>query len=469
MQEHFSLQQKIQDESLDIREQIDKYVKFWPWFLFSMAMCFIVAFLYLRYTVPQYKAAATILVKDERKGGLQSELSAFADLGLMTGIKNNVDNEIEIIKSRYIIESAIKKLNFNVSYSTEGRVKTVELYKNCPIEVSFFDTDASFYEKKQEFVVNSKEANTFELSKVDGKQLGVFKYGSLIRLASCKMVVTKRPLIKSLESKEFSIVVKINKLESVVQSYKNRMSVASLNKNSSVVELSLNDAVADKAEDLLNTVIEIYNQDAIDDKNYISRNTQKFINERLKFITAELGDVEKLGENFMTANRLTDIASDANSFVQNSVSFEKALIETETQIKVVNSMLDYMNSSSRDDIIPSNIIPSDNSASDQINQYNGYIIERNRIAGGGATQKNSVIINFNNRIDDMRKSIKESLKRLVVSLSIKKGDLQKQDTSLNNKISQIPRQARESNVIGRQQKIKETLYLYLLQKEKKLV
>jgi uncharacterized protein involved in exopolysaccharide biosynthesis len=325
MKEATSLQQKIQDESLDIREQFDKYFKYWIWFVLSIVMGLVISFLYLRYTVPQYKATATIMVKDERKGGLQSELNTFADLGLMTGIKNNVDNEIEIIKSRYIIESAIKKLNFNISYSTEGRVKTVELYKNSPIEVSFFDTDGSFYDKRQAFIVNSKSVNSFELSKVDGKELGTFKYGSLIRLSNCKMVVTKKPLVKSIATKDFSITVKINNLESVVQSYRNRITVAALNKNSSVVELTLNDGVGEKAEDLLNSIIEIYNQDAIDDKNYISKNTQKFINERLEFITAELGDVEKQGEDFMTANRLTDIASDASSFVENSVDFEKSL------------------------------------------------------------------------------------------------------------------------------------------------
>jgi uncharacterized protein involved in exopolysaccharide biosynthesis len=207
------------------------------------------------------------MVKDERKGGLQSEMTAFADLGLMTGIKNSVDNEIEIIKSRNIVEKSIRKLNFNVDFFTEGRVKTIELYKDNPIEVSFFDTNDLFYKKSNAFIVNAKSPTTFELSKPNGKSLGIFRYGSIIRLDNAKMVITRKALLQDVAHKDFTITIRIRNLSSVVQTYKNRLKIAPLNKNSSVVELTVNDPVAEKAEDLLNTVIEIYNQDAIDDKN----------------------------------------------------------------------------------------------------------------------------------------------------------------------------------------------------------
>ena len=475
MQEQSPLQHNHNDESLDIREQFDKYFKYWPWFIVSIIFCTVFSLLYLRYTVPQYQASATILVKDEKKGGLESELSAFADLGMMKGMKSNVDNEIEIIKSRSIIKSAVKKLNYNVTYHAEGTVKRIELYGDrLPIDVSFFESNDTFFTKPQSYKVNSKTENTFELTTSDGKLINTFRYGSTIRLKNCKMVVLKRMLDNNKDQEDFSITVTVNNLDNVVQSYKSRLTIAPLNEKSSVVELTLNDPVAKKAEDLLNTIIAIYNQDAIDDKNFVSKSTQKFIDDRLVYITNELGDVEKEGERYMTSNRLTNIASDADLFIQNSVEFERALIETETQIKVVNSMLDYLNNSSKEDIIPSNLIPSPNSnvtnnnAADLINQYNGYIIERNRIVNGGGTAKNSVVINLNNRIDDMRKSVKESLNRLIASLKIKRSDLQAQDNLINGKISEIPKQTRELNVIGRQQKIKESLYLYLLQKREEV-
>jgi len=182
MQQHPSIKNKIQDDTVYLREQIDKYLKHWIWFIISLFICLSIAFIYLRYAIPQYQASATILVKDEKKGSLESELSAFSDLGLTKGIKSNVDNEIEIIKSRNIIQSAVKKLNFNVSYFTEGRFKRIELYHDCPIDVSFFESNNTFFTKNQSYVISAKSDTTFELATRDGKKINDYTYGSLLRL-----------------------------------------------------------------------------------------------------------------------------------------------------------------------------------------------------------------------------------------------------------------------------------------------
>lgn len=280
MQQHPSLLKGNTDDSFNIRELVDRYLIYWKWFVLGVITCFACAFLYLRYAIPQYKASATILVKDERKGGLQSESTAFADLGLMTGIKNNVDNEIEVIKSRTIIEKAIKKLNFNVVCFTKGRVKSMEVYDDNPVSISFFDTSESFYKKDRAFEVKSVSDKKFEILTVNDKSLGQFSYGNVINLGYCKMIVTNvRSRDKDLN--DYALTVYINKLSNIVQSYKSRIAIAPLSKNSSVVELTLTDPIKQKAEDLLDMIIEIYNQDAIDEKNFISRKTEEFIAGRL--------------------------------------------------------------------------------------------------------------------------------------------------------------------------------------------
>jgi tyrosine-protein kinase Etk/Wzc len=468
MKEQTSFQHKLQDESIHLREQLEKYLSYWPWFIVSILITFFISYLYLRYAQPLYQATTTILVKDDRKGAIQSELSAFNDLGLMN-VKSNVDNEIEVIKSRSIVEASVKKLNFNVAFYTEARVKVIELYDNKPYDVSFFDISNSFYQTSKTYLIDNGKGTSFELKDAESKSIGVFKYGEVVNLPDAKMILTKKPVARQ----SFPIIMKISAVDQVVQSYKGRVSVSTMGKTTSVVAMSLVDPVPQKAADFLNTMVEIYNQDAIDDKNFISKSTQEFIDQRLKFITKELGDVEKEGESFLREHRLTNISTDAQSLVQNSISFEKELIQTETQVKVVNSLIEYLKDSPKDGIIPNNIVPAmdnqnSNATANLINEYNSLVNQRNRNLNNGGTDKNLTVINLNNKIDDMRLSIKESLNRLAESLKIKRNDLRVQDNLINSKISNIPSQGREFKIIDRQQKIKEALYLYLLQKREEV-
>jgi tyrosine-protein kinase Etk/Wzc len=468
MKEQTSFQHKLQDESIHLREQLEKYLSYWPWFIVSILITFFISYLYLRYAQPLYQATTTILVKDDRKGAIQSELSAFNDLGLMN-VKSNVDNEIEIIKSRSIVEASVKKLNFNVAFYAETRVKVIELYDNKPYDVSFFDVSKSFYQTSKTYLIDNGKGTSFELKDAESKSIGVFKYGEVVNLPDAKMILTKKPVARQ----SFPIIMKISAVDQVVQSYKGRVSVSTMGKTTSVVAMSLVDPVPQKAADFLNTMVEIYNQDAIDDKNFISKSTQEFIDQRLKFITKELGDVEKEGESFLREHRLTNISTDAQSLVQNSISFEKELIQTETQVKVVNSLIEYLKDSPKDGIIPNNIVPAmdnqnSNATANLINEYNSLVNQRNRNLNNGGTDKNLTVINLNNKIDDMRLSIKESLNRLAESLKIKRNDLRVQDNLINSKISNIPSQGREFKIIDRQQKIKEALYLYLLQKREEV-
>lgn len=447
-----------EEEQINIAEIIQQYLHHWKWFVLSVVLCIIAAIFYIRYTTPIYRASSTILVKDDRRGGLQSELTAFSDLGMMGGVKSNVDNEIEVIRSRTIVEKAVKALNFNISYYTDGRIRGFELYKEKPISVTFISTTEQFYNNNNSFQLKSKSKTQYEMLSVEGVLIGSYNYGELIPIDGAKMMVMTNDSSQS----RYAITVVITNLRSAVQKYKGGLTIGTVGKNTSVVELAISDPIREKAEAIINEIVNQYNQDAIEDKNFISRSTEKFISGRLEIISKELGDVEKTAEGFKESNQLTDVITNAGVYLQNSVVFEKELIEAETQLRVVASMMEFLRSN-KGQLIPSNIIPDAGSASTLIAEHNQAMLERDRISKN-STDRNSVVINLNSRIDDLRANIIESLSRLTESIKIRKSELERQVNMTAGKISQIPGQERQFRVIDRQQKIKESLYLYLLQK-----
>lgn len=460
------------ENDFDLKAFFDKYLIHWKWFALGIGACLLLAFLYLRYTIPQYKASTTILVKDEKKGGMLSELSAFADMGLGGGMKNNVDNEIEILKSRTLVESTVKKLNLNISILAKGKFVDRDIYKDAPIEVTLVSPMNQFYENKMNLMYKELTPDTFELknnlindkSKITLNSNNKFRYGQLITTQYGQMIINKAKGIGTpFEDNNKEITIVISPLEDVANSFRGRVTVTPVSKTSSVVEISVTDPVVAKAEDFLDNLIEIYNNDAAADKNFISENTSKFIADRLTLITQELDGVEQDVESFKKANQLTDIESEAKLFIEGSNEYDKKGVETEIQLNVVSSMLDFMKKSSNADLLPSNLIAGEGDASGLISSYNQLVLDRNRILKS-ATAENPSVVKMDQQIASLKSTVGASLQRLKSTLTIQKRDLANNEGILNAKIGKIPVQERQFRVIARQQKVKEELYLYLLQK-----
>ncbi|MFV8392995.1 GumC family protein [Flavobacterium sp. LB2P6] len=460
------------DTDFQFKEILNKYSIHWHWFAFSVSLCLLFAFLYLRYTIPQYQASTTILVKDEQKGGMLSELSAFADMGIGGGMKSNLDNEIEILKSRKLVGSTVKKLNLNTSLSIEGNVVDKEIYQNVPIEVYFVDKSNEFYENKIDLQFTEVTATTFKLkneSKDDIPKIllsnkTAYRYGEEISTQYGRLIITKSKLYNNkAKDNHKSIDIIISPLENVVASFQGRLKVEPISKTSSVVAVSITDPVVEKSEAFLDNLIQIYNEDAAADKNFISENTSKFIAERLTLITQELDGVEQDVASFKKSNKLTDIESEAKLFIEGSNEYDKKGVEIEIQLNVVSSMLNFIKKSTTSDLLPSNIIAGEGDASGLISSYNQLVLDRNRILKS-ATVENPSVVKMDQQIASLKSTVTTSLLRLQSSLNIQKRDLSSNEDILNAKIGKIPVQERQFRVIARQQKVKEELYLYLLQK-----
>ena len=303
MQEENKLQNiQFTDETINLRQELEKYAYYWKWFVATAAVALIIAYVYLRYTPNQYEVSTTILINDEDSGGLGSELSAFQDLGLFNGSKgSSIENEIELLKSRSLIERVVKDLEINVSYYKTGRVKTSEIFqKEVPVKLNFFTKDSLFFAADTSFSIVIQSATTFDLLNIEGEKIAKHSFGENITTKFGDLTIT--PNTNYVKSKGEELKIVITPIKKIVDNLKNAIQVQPVNKNASVLQLSLKSQLKTKAQAILDNLVFQYNKDAVEDKSQIAKNTNVFINKRLEIISEDLSNVDKGVESFKTNN-----------------------------------------------------------------------------------------------------------------------------------------------------------------------
>jgi Mrp family chromosome partitioning ATPase len=456
---------EVEIDEINIKELIYRYLKNWKWFLLSIIVCVGLGYTYLSYQVPQYEASAKILIKDEKNGGsIIDESSVFEDLGLLKGGKN-IDNEIEVLKSRSLMISAVKSLHANIFYYSYGRPIYHEKFKDTPIEVNCLNSDTNNCNQGMgNWIIYPLNNSKFQLSNAGTKAiLGEFYFGQTIQTPEGKLRFNSTKYFNSsLLNKPFK--VNILPIEIAANLYLKNLEVSPVNKTASVLNISLKCPIPIKAVEIVNRIIKQHDLEEIEDKDIVSKNTSEFISERIKFISQELGEVESDVENYKKNNKLTDITSESELFLQSGNESEKKIIELGSQLKLVEFMLEDLTKRNNPmQLIPSNLGLQDMSIANLISEYNKIILESGRMVKNSGV-KNPLVENYQKQISELKTSIKESLENLKNTLEINIAELNKRESLINNRIASVPKFEREFRNIFRQQQIKETLYLYLLQK-----
>ena len=448
------------DVSVNLNEQLHKYLLHWKWIVAGALLSLSIAYIYLRYEVPQYGTTTTILIKDDKKGGV-TEMDAFNDLFILGAKKSNLENEIEILKSRKLSQNVVSQLQLQVTYYTEGRILSPELYSKSPIEVYFTEAASNYQQKDTSFYYKPINKDSFQLLDVANENAKTYRYSDTIRTTLGPIQLLKKNR-KSTTSG--SILIRFRPVKSVANSFKNRLQVTNLGEKTSILQLTLVDPLPEKGSDYLNALVVQFNEDALADKNLIAKNTQEFINERLDIITEELTVVEKSAEAFKKDNRLTDLVSDAGLNLGTSSAYEKAIVENEKDLRVVDFMQAALKKNTYEETLPTNIIPSESSGSSNIQVYNQLVLERKKLLQSTSATHPS-IVNYNQQLEGLKNIITESLQNLRSTLQITRSELAKQGQKYNSKVSEVPTLDRKYRSIDRQQNIKEALYLYLRQKQ----
>lgn len=450
---------EIIEKETNIKEFITPYINKWKLFLISIFITSTLAYVYIKLVTPKYKVEASILVKDEQGNGSNS-LNTFSGLGFdIGGVKSKLENEIEILKSRTLISKVVKDLKSNITFYEVKRFGKQELFSNTFINVNFIDGDSSIYKKKGELEINIISPTFFLLKEKNiTKKLA---FGRTIKTSLGKIIITPKNNQKITNKK---LLINVIPFDKTVDLFQSKFNVSSVSKESSAIKISTETNNIEKGITLINSLIKQHSNDVINDKNEVDKNTLDFINERLKKITNELSIVEGNVSNFKSDNKIFDLSLNTGIYFENEAENEKLLLENSTQIKLAEYIYEYVNKNKLGQLIPSNIGLDDNSVSQLIETINSIIIERNKLRLN-SSEKNPIIINLNNQIKELSDNLTESLKNYKKTLQIRNKELKEKNKQINSNLTSAPNKEKDFKEIARQQQIKESLYLYLLQKK----
>ncbi|CAM4415426.1 GumC family protein [Zobellia nedashkovskayae] len=453
-------QNPISSNTLNFKEILNTYTAQIKWFVLSVIIAFIIAFIYIRYATPKFAVQTQIQILEDKTTG--SELDVFQDLNLLGGGKNKVEDELQLISSRSNFIRVVKELNLNTKILVQGNIKEKELYRNPPININFIAADSILNRAELDFFITISSSTTFGYTEEEDQPVKIYAFGKNILTDIGDIVIT--PNVGVFESyKDKKIRISVRPIEDVSQEYRTRIIVTSTSEASNIVNLTLEDPIKEKAANILDAVVRIYNENAITDKQAIADRTSNFIDERIANISSDLASVDQSAQDFKTEKGVTDIAAEANVNLNVGVANQQELANARNQLNMAASMQDLVQQQDSYEVLPTNIGLSDPTIASTTDRYNQLVLERKRLLKS-SNEKNPVIINLDQQIAGLKSSMQSSLSSSVNNLGLTVNSLSGQQARFNSKIYSSPANERALRDITRQQQTTESLYLYLLQK-----
>lgn len=454
---------KPADDFIRIQDLWSMFVPKWHWFAISLFIALTIAVLYLLSTPPIYTRTAAILVKDNSKSSSSTgTMSDFSDLGIFKS-NTNINNELLTLKSPTLMTEVVNRLGLNETFTVRKGLKSVDLYKVSPVTITFCDQVEVPLSFNIKFL--SREAFAISELKIPGEDTGETlsaQMGDSIQTSAGTMIVSPTP-----EFTDAFIGTSVRYVRGSVRAaadtYANALVAELGNEDATIINLSINDVSIRKAEDILNTLIEVYNENWIRDKNQIAVSTSQFISDRLGVIESELGHVDENISSYKSEHLLPDVQAASSLYMAQSAENNKELSTLNNQLSTAQYIRRELNTKQLDQTLPANSGIVSANIETQISEYNNLVLDRNRLIAN-SSEKNPLVKNMASSLQSMQRTIIQSVDNLIVSLNTQIRSLRRQEEATTNRLASNPNQAKYLLSVERQQKVKEELYLYLLQK-----
>lgn len=456
----FKEERKGGDNSIKTEKLLSTILAYWPVLAVCVVVTMLAAYIYLRYTTPRYMSYAKVLIKDEKKSGSMGEGQLLQELGLQTTAAN-IENEVEIFKSRTLMKKVVDELQLNIHYYAPGRIKTSEYYySDLPFRfVPLFDNGNVPLRYKYQIKINGDKGFTI----TDKKNSWSGAWGDTVNLPIGPVVIKDRRKLAnpSYELDECSIEIKATEYQAIKTL--RQLDVDPVNK-ASILQLSVSDVLPERGEDILNELIEAYLQANIDDRNKTLDATVEFIDERLKGVTYELSGIEKNIEQFKSSRKLTDLSEQSKMLLNYTSEYARQLTDKEVKLSVVESLEQYLNDErNRERIVPSSLLVEDDAAMNAMKSYNDLQLKRAALLMT-STEDNPFVVNLDKQLENIREDMIRSLAAMKQAIQVSIKELESRAGFVDAQIRQVPEEERIYLEYSRQQNIKQELYLFLLKK-----
>ncbi|MCP9751057.1 tyrosine-protein kinase [Ferruginibacter sp. HRS2-29] len=441
------------DESL-VTQLFSKYLAYWPLFLIAAALAIGAAYTYLRYTIPLYEATATLIIKDEKKGNEDSKMVEQLN---MAGTKKIIENEVEVLQSRTLMNEVVKNLHLYAPIYREGKIKAVSSYTTNPVTIEAANPDdlkpvgkvyLRYDNSKGDIYLNEKNAG---------------KINEWLNTSYGRLKFAPNTKYKPDEENDYGrkFYFSLRQTKDVTKSILGGLKVTAASKLSSIINLSYRDAVPERAEDILNELIKAYNKAGIEEKNSLAKSTLNFVEERLNAVAHDLDSIEKNVQQYKASSGATDISAQSQMYLQNVSANDQKMGELDMQLGVINQVEKFV--TTKGGALPSTVGMSDPGLNQMIGELSASEIEYDRLSKTVA-ENNPMLVAVADKINKLKPAIMSNIQSQKNNIMASRSNLSATTGKFNGMLSNIPQKERQLVEMSRDQNIKNGIYSFLLQK-----